>query len=55
MLTKGHNSKKGTEGVGRSQTTAVIVASLMVFILDLIAVQVTDSIKDDLIHEPNKH
>jgi phospholipid/cholesterol/gamma-HCH transport system permease protein len=39
---KGYNSKKGTEGVGRSATTAVIVASLMVFILDLIAVQVTD-------------
>jgi len=39
---KGYNSKKGTEGVGRSATTAVIVASLLVFILDLIAVQVTD-------------
>jgi phospholipid/cholesterol/gamma-HCH transport system permease protein len=39
---KGYNSQKGTEGVGRSATTAVIVASLMVFILDLIAVQVTD-------------
>ncbi|WP_373524500.1 MlaE family ABC transporter permease [Aquiflexum sp.] len=39
---KGFSSQKGTEGVGRSATTAVIVASLMVFILDLIAVQVTD-------------
>ncbi|MBN3518573.1 ABC transporter permease [Algoriphagus lutimaris] len=39
---KGYNSQKGTEGVGRSATTAVIVASLMVFILDLIAVQITD-------------
>ncbi|WP_296700799.1 ABC transporter permease [Algoriphagus sp.] len=39
---KGYNSQKGTEGVGRSATTAVIVASLLVFILDLIAVQVTD-------------
>jgi len=39
---KGYNSQKGTEGVGRSATTAVIVASLVVFILDLIAVQVTD-------------
>ncbi len=39
---KGYNSKKGTEGVGRSATTAVIVASLVVFIIDLIAVQITD-------------
>jgi phospholipid/cholesterol/gamma-HCH transport system permease protein len=39
---KGYTSQKGTEGVGRSATTAVIVASLLVFILDLIAVQVTD-------------
>lgn len=39
---KGYNSKKGTEGVGRSATSAVIVASLVVFIIDLIAVQVTD-------------
>ncbi|AMQ56690.1 MlaE family ABC transporter permease [Algoriphagus sanaruensis] len=39
---KGYYSQKGTEGVGRSATTAVIVASLVVFILDLIAVQVTD-------------
>jgi phospholipid/cholesterol/gamma-HCH transport system permease protein len=38
----GYNSKKGTEGVGRSATTAVIVASLLVFIIDLIAVQITD-------------
>jgi phospholipid/cholesterol/gamma-HCH transport system permease protein len=39
---KGYTSEKGTEGVGRSATTAVIVASLLVFILDLIAVQVVD-------------
>ncbi|SHN33311.1 phospholipid/cholesterol/gamma-HCH transport system permease protein [Cyclobacterium lianum] len=39
---KGYHSQKGTEGVGRSATTAVIVASLLVFILDLIAVQVAD-------------
>lgn len=39
---KGYYSQKGTEGVGRSATTAVIVASLLVFIIDLIAVQVTD-------------
>lgn len=38
----GFNSKKGTEGVGRSATSSVIVASLLVFIIDLIAVQITD-------------
>ncbi len=40
---KGYNSSKGTEGVGRSANSAVVVASLLVFILDLIAVQITDS------------
>ncbi|MFC3414413.1 MlaE family ABC transporter permease [Algoriphagus hitonicola] len=39
---KGYTSKKGTEGVGRSATTAVIVASLMVFLIDLLAVQLMD-------------
>lgn len=38
---KGYNSKKGTEGVGRSANSAVVIASLLVFIIDLIAVQVT--------------
>jgi phospholipid/cholesterol/gamma-HCH transport system permease protein len=39
---KGYNSKKGTEGVGHSANSAVVVSSLLIFILDLIAVQVTD-------------
>jgi phospholipid/cholesterol/gamma-HCH transport system permease protein len=39
---KGYNSAKGTEGVGRSANSAVVVASLLIFILDLIAVQITD-------------
>lgn len=39
---KGYNSSKGTEGVGQSANSAVVVASLLVFILDLIAVQITD-------------
>lgn len=38
---KGYHSKKGTEGVGRSANSAVVVASLLVFIVDLIAVQIT--------------
>lgn len=39
---KGYNSNKGTEGVGRSANSAVVIASLLVFILDLVAVQITD-------------
>jgi phospholipid/cholesterol/gamma-HCH transport system permease protein len=39
---KGYFSKKGTEGVGRSANSAVVVASLLVFVLDLIAVQISD-------------
>jgi len=39
---EGFNSKKGTEGVGRSANSAVVVSSLLVFIIDLIAVQITD-------------
>ena len=38
---KGYNSNKGTEGVGESANAAVVFASLAVFILDMIAVQVT--------------
>ncbi len=39
---KGYNSSKGTEGVGRSAHSSVVVSSLFIFILDLIAVQITD-------------
>ncbi len=39
---KGYYSSKGTEGVGRSANSAVVVASVVVFIIDLIAVQITD-------------
>lgn len=39
---KGYNSKKGTEGVGRSANQAVVIASLLIFIIDLIAVQIAD-------------
>jgi len=38
---KGYNADKGTEGVGRAANAAVVYASLMVFIIDMIAVQVT--------------
>jgi len=39
---KGYNSKKGTEGVGRSANSAVVISSLLVFIIDLMAVQITE-------------
>ena len=39
---KGYYAKKGTEGVGRSANMAVVVSSVAVFVLDLIAVQITD-------------
>ena len=38
---KGYTSNKGTEGVGKAANSAVVFASLMVFIIDMIAVQVT--------------
>jgi phospholipid/cholesterol/gamma-HCH transport system permease protein len=39
---KGYNSRKGTEGVGRSANSAVVVSSVMIFVIDLLAVQVSD-------------
>lgn len=39
---KGFNSSKGTEGVGRSANSAVVVSSVLIFIIDLLAVQITD-------------
>ena len=39
---RGYNAKSGTESVGRAANSAVVSASLAVFIVDLIAVQITD-------------
>ena len=39
---KGFNYNKGTEGVGQSAKSAVGISSLLVFIIDLLAVQITD-------------
>ncbi len=39
---KGYNSSKGTEGVGQSANSAVVISSLLVFVLDLLVVQLTD-------------
>jgi len=38
---KGYNSNSGTEGVGKAANSAVVLASLMIFIIDMIAVQIT--------------
>ncbi|HEU4718789.1 MAG TPA: ABC transporter permease [Bacteroidia bacterium] len=39
---KGYSTSGGTEGVGKSANAAVVIASLLVFIIDLIAVRITD-------------
>ena len=39
---KGYYCKKGTEGVGKAANSAVVLASLLLFIIDFIAVFVTD-------------
>lgn len=38
---KGYNSNKGTEGVGLSANSAVVLSSLCIFIIDAVAVQLT--------------
>ncbi|MFZ5970945.1 MAG: MlaE family ABC transporter permease [Bacteroidota bacterium] len=43
---KGFTSTKGTEGVGRTANEAVVIASMLVFIIDFIAVLVTDIFYD---------
>ncbi|MDP2304198.1 MAG: ABC transporter permease [Ignavibacteria bacterium] len=43
---KGYNSNKGTEGVGKSANSAVVFGSLMVFVIDMIAVQITSLLQN---------
>jgi phospholipid/cholesterol/gamma-HCH transport system permease protein len=38
---QGYNSIKGTEGVGKSANSAVVISSLFIFIIDLMVVQIT--------------
>ena len=38
---KGYFAKRGTEGVGEAANSAVVLSSLAIFIIDLIAVQIT--------------
>jgi phospholipid/cholesterol/gamma-HCH transport system permease protein len=40
----GYYSGKGTEGVGKAANAAVVASSLVIFLIDLIAVKVTDII-----------
>lgn len=42
---KGYNAGRGTESVGVAANSAVVMASLLVIIVDLFAVQITDLIK----------
>ncbi len=39
---KGFNSTKGTQGVGSSANSAVVLSSVMIFVLDLLTVQLTN-------------
>ena len=43
---KGYTSTKGTEGVGRTANQAVVISSMLVFILDFLAVLVSDIFYD---------
>ncbi len=39
---KGYNAGRGTESVGKAATSSVVIASLLVLIVDMVAVQITD-------------
>jgi phospholipid/cholesterol/gamma-HCH transport system permease protein len=39
---KGYTAANGTESVGKAANTAVVAASLTIFIIDMLAVQLTD-------------
>jgi phospholipid/cholesterol/gamma-HCH transport system permease protein len=39
---KGYFTTHGTEGVGRSANSSVVLSSMLIFIIDLVAVQITD-------------
>lgn len=41
---KGYNAGKGTESVGRAANSSVVIASLILIIVDMVAVQITDMI-----------
>ena len=39
---KGYNAGRGTESVGKAANSAVVLGSLLVLVVDVIAVQITD-------------
>jgi phospholipid/cholesterol/gamma-HCH transport system permease protein len=39
---KGYNAGRGTESVGKAANSAVVLASLLILVVDMIAVQITD-------------
>ncbi|PHK27606.1 ABC transporter permease, partial [Nostoc linckia z16] len=39
---KGYSAAKGTRGVGNAANTAVVLASVVIIIIDLIAVQIIE-------------
>jgi phospholipid/cholesterol/gamma-HCH transport system permease protein len=39
---KGYYAEAGTEGVGKASNSAVVVSSLVIFLIDLLAVQLTN-------------
>ncbi len=39
----GYNSDKGTEGVGKSANASVVYSSFIIFVIDLLAVQITNA------------
>ena len=39
---QGYNSKKGTEGVGKSANASVVISSFIIFVIDLLSVQLTN-------------
>jgi phospholipid/cholesterol/gamma-HCH transport system permease protein len=41
---KGYTASGGTQGVGRASNSAVVISSVVIFIIDLIAVQLTEII-----------
>jgi phospholipid/cholesterol/gamma-HCH transport system permease protein len=41
---KGYTTSGGTQGVGRSANSAVVISSVVIFIIDLIAVQISELI-----------
>jgi phospholipid/cholesterol/gamma-HCH transport system permease protein len=42
LVVKGFHAGRGTESVGKAANSAVVLASLLVIIIDMIAVQITD-------------